>query len=67
MIEFNEEKQNQKLQDLHRHEEEELVQFLAAQHGSTMSISPSPSLIPTHSASSKKIPHVRRGWPHFHL
>jgi type IV pilus assembly protein PilB len=33
MIEFNEDKQNQKIDELHRHEEEELVQILAANHG----------------------------------
>ena len=32
MIDFNEDKQNQKVQDLHRREEEELVQLLSARH-----------------------------------
>jgi type IV pilus assembly protein PilB len=33
MIEFNEDKQNRKIEDLHKHEEEELVQFLSVKHG----------------------------------
>lgn len=33
MIEFNEDKEKQKLQNLLRHEEEELVQLLSAKHG----------------------------------
>jgi type IV pilus assembly protein PilB len=33
MIEFNEDKQNRKMQDLLKHEEEELVQLLSAKHG----------------------------------
>ncbi len=33
MIEFNEDKQNRKVADLLKHEEEELVQFLSAKHG----------------------------------
>jgi len=33
MVEFNEDKQNQKVKELHRREEEELVQFLSAKYG----------------------------------
>src|SRR3954464_12738568 len=33
MIEFNEDKQNRKVSDLLKHEEEELVQLLSAKHG----------------------------------
>ena len=33
MVEFNEDKQNRKIGDLLKHEEEELVQYLSAKYG----------------------------------